>query len=196
MRSENPRIDDPLLNQRVHELLDMLAQPGPAPAGGSAAALAIAMGAGLVAMAARISVDDWDEAATTAAQAEALRRRAAPLAHADAEAYAEVLRLRRERASDEELGRAFERAAELPLMIAEVGADVAELAARAAPRVDPKVQGDAAAAAVLAEAGTRIAAHLVGINLATSEGDERIRRARELAEAATGASRRSVAAEG
>jgi formiminotetrahydrofolate cyclodeaminase len=154
------------------------------------------MGAALVAMAARISLQHWGEAATTVVQAVALRQRAAPLAQADAEAYAEVLRLRREHASDAELGRAFDRAAEVPLRIAEVGADVAELAAYAAPRVDPKVQGDAAAAAVLAEAGTKIAVHLVAINLATREDDERIRKARDIAEAATGASRRTVAASG
>jgi methenyltetrahydrofolate cyclohydrolase len=189
-------VDDPLLRQSVRELLDALADPTRVPAGGSAAALAVAMGASLLEMAARISVDHWAEAGGCAAQAEALRMRAAPLAHADAEAYAEVLRLRREHGDDAELGRAFERAAELPLRIAEVGADVAELAAHAAPRVDPSVHSDAAAAAVLAQAGTGIAAHLVAINLATNEGDKRIRRAEELAEAATDASRRAIAADG
>ena len=189
-------MDDPLLRLSVHELLERFAAPTPAPAGGSAAALAVAMGAALLAMASRISVDHWADAGSTAAQAEALRLRAAPLAQADAEAYGEVLRLRREQAGDAELGKAFDQAADLPLRIAEVGADVAELAAHAAPRVDPKVHGDAAAAAVLAQAGTGIAAHLVAINLAMSEGDERIRRAEELAEAATDAARRALGGAG
>jgi methenyltetrahydrofolate cyclohydrolase len=189
-------VDDPLLAQPVRDLLEALAEPAALPAGGSAAAIAVAMGAALLTMTARISDGHWPDAGACAAQAEALRRRAAPLAHKDAEAFSEVLRLQREHAGDAELGRAFDRAADLPLRIAEVGADVAELAAHAAPRVDPKVHGDAAAAAVLAQAGTGIAAHLVAINLATSEGDERIRRADELAEAATDAARRAVAAEG
>ena len=188
-------MDDPLLAQPVRDLLDALAKATPVPAGGSAAAIAVAMGAALLTMAARISDGHWPDAGACAAQAETLRLRAAPLAHEDAEAYSEVLRLRREHADDAELGRAFDRAAELPLRIAEVGADVADLAAHAAPHVDPKVHGDAAAAAVLAQAGTGIAAHLVAINLATSAGDERIRRADELAETATDAARRAVVAD-
>ena len=186
-------MDEPLLAQSVGDLLDAFAEPTPAPAGGSAAALAVSMGAALLSMAARISIDHWAEAGSVAAQAEALRLRTAPLAQADAEAYAEVLRLRRERAGDAELGRAFDHAAEVPLRIAEAGADVAELAAYAAPRVKPSVEGDTAAAAVLAHAGAAIATQLVAINLATSEGDERIRRAEELVAAAADAAGRAVA---
>jgi formiminotetrahydrofolate cyclodeaminase len=183
-------VDDPLLRTPVGELLEALAAPKPVPAGGSAAAVAVAMGASLLAMAARISTD-WDESEGVAAQAEALRRRAAPLAHADGQAYADVLRLRRERAGDAELGRAFDRAADLPLLIAEVGADVAELAAHAAPRVSPSLTGDTAAAALLAGAGAEIAAQLVAINLATAQGDHRVTRARELAAAAARAAGRA-----
>ena len=186
-------MDDPLLAGSVTELLDALREPGPEPAGGSAAAIAVAMGAALLAMSARVSVGDWDEAEACAAQAEALRARAAPLAHADAAAFAEVLRLGRERVSDFELGRAYDQAAELPLRIAEAGADVAELAAHAAPRVDPKVLGDTAAAAQLAAAGAAIGAQLVAINLASREGDERVARARRLADAAAHAARRAAA---
>jgi formiminotetrahydrofolate cyclodeaminase len=186
-------VDDPLLGCSVAKLLDSFAAPTPAPAGGSAAALAVAMGAALLAMSARISIGEWDEAEACAAQAEMLRARAAPLAHADAEAFATVLRLRRERASDLELGLAYDRAAELPLRIAEVGTDVAELAAYATPRVDPKVHGDAAAAAALGHAGASIGAHLVAINLASHEGDERVVRAGVLADAAAHAARRAAA---
>src|SRR5207244_3522599 len=89
-------------DERIAQLLAALAEPTPVPAGGSAAALAVAMGASLLAMAGRISVGHWADAGSCAAQAEALRRRAAPLAHADGEAYAEVLRLRREHAPDAE----------------------------------------------------------------------------------------------
>src|SRR5207253_4997881 len=78
--TENGRVDDPLLAQPVGDLLDAFAEATPVPAGGSAAALAVAMGASLLAMTARISVGHWDEAASCAAQAETLRRRAAPLA--------------------------------------------------------------------------------------------------------------------
>ena len=79
------------LELSVEELLDELAGPRAAPGAGSALALTTAMAAGIVAMAARISRDQWDEAGGAAAQAEALRARAAPLAQSDARAYEEAL---------------------------------------------------------------------------------------------------------
>ena len=79
-----------LLALRIDELLDVLASEEPAPAGGSAAALAVAMSAGLSAKVARGS-SDWPGARAATAQAERLRRRTAPLAQRDAEAYEEAL---------------------------------------------------------------------------------------------------------
>jgi methenyltetrahydrofolate cyclohydrolase len=97
----------------------------------------------------------------------------------------------RGRASERDfaLGVALDRAAELPLAIAEAAADVTELSAHAAFSCDVKVRGEVLTAAVLAEAAVRAAAWLVEINLATAEGDERLARARAAAAAAAAALR-------
>jgi formiminotetrahydrofolate cyclodeaminase len=186
-----------LLRLQVHELLDVLASDEPAPAGGSAAALAVAMSAGLSAMVARASTA-WPEARAAVAQAERLRKRTAPLAQRDADAYEEALAAMRlpERVEssvrDATVGGALARAAEVPLAIAEAGADAALLAALVADRGLADRRGDAVAAALLAEAGARAAASLVVVNLTVSAGDERVARAQALAETAAQAAREAV----
>ena len=182
------------LKKSVDEFLDELASEAPVPGGGSAAGIAVAMGAALVGMAARVS-DDWPEAAGVRVQADKLRRRVAPLAQQDARAYADVLEARRGEAGDEKLGKALTRAAALPLQIAEAAADVAVLGAVVAEHGSADARADAAAGAVLAEAGARAAAKLVEINLATLEEDEWLARAREFAAAASAAAERALAAE-
>jgi formiminotetrahydrofolate cyclodeaminase len=182
------------LRQSVGEFLDELASETPAPGGGSAAAIAVAMGAGLIGMAARVS-DEWPEAAGVRVQADALRRRVAPLAEQDARAYSDVIEARRESAGDEKLGKALTRAAAFPLQIAEAAADVAVLGALVAEHGNENARADAAAGAALAEAGARAAARLVEVNLATLEEDEWVVRAREFAAAASAAAERALASE-
>jgi formiminotetrahydrofolate cyclodeaminase len=92
------------------------------------------------------------------------------------------------------IGDTLSRAADAPLRIAETAADVAELGATLAEEGNPNLRGDAAAAAILSEAAARAAANLVEINLATTETDERIGRARELARAARTAAERALSA--
>ncbi len=190
---------DPYLDARLGDFVDLLAARTPAPAGGSAAAVVVAMAAGLAEMAGRFSDGHWEGARGAVAQARVLRERAAPLARADAEAYEAALAAMRGQsvqpagASDRELGEALGRAAQVPLEIAAIGSDVALLAAELAERGNPNLRGDAAAAAVLAEAGARAAANLVEINLSATAGDERVARARSLADAAASAARRSLA---
>ena len=70
---------------------------------------------------------------------------------------------------------------------------MAVLAAEVAERGNPNLRGDAAAGAVLGEAGARIGANLVEINLGAAEGDERVAEARKLVAAAAAASRRVLA---
>ena len=178
------------LTRTLGEFLDELASEAPAPGGGSAAGIAVAMGAALIGMAARVS-DDWPDAAGVRVQADALRKRVAPLAQQDARAYADVLEARRGEVGDEKLGKALTRAAALPLQIAEAAADVAVLGAVVAEHGS----ADAAAGAALAEAGARAAAKLVEVNLATLEADEWIVRAREFAVAASAAAERALATE-
>jgi methenyltetrahydrofolate cyclohydrolase len=174
---------DPL-DLSVRELLDATAAESVTPAGGAAAAVLAGLAAALVAMTARCSREDWPDADAATAQAETLRDRAAPLAREDVAAYNEVLRLRRASAGDEALGDALEEAAEVPLRIAMVAADVAELAAHVAERCDQAVRVDAVAASELAAAAARVSARLVEVNLTMRPGDKRVEHVRRLAEEA------------
>jgi formiminotetrahydrofolate cyclodeaminase len=189
-----------LLDVPIREFLDNLASEEPAPAAGSAAAIAVAMAAGLIAKTARAS-PDWPEAKSAVAQAEQLRRRIAPLAQSDADAYLEALaalhlpeQLESE-VRDMALGQVLARAAEIPLVIAEAGADVACLAVVAADRGIPDRRPEAVAAALLAESGTRAAAYLVAANLTVTPDDERVTRARALVQVAANAAREALGSE-
>jgi formiminotetrahydrofolate cyclodeaminase len=178
-----------LLDLQVRELLDQVAADGRTPGGGSVAAIVTAAAAGLLAKVARSSAE-WSEAAGMAAQAEALRDRAAPLAQADADEYEAALRARgddREGPGDRRdfaLGRAFARAAEPPLEIAAIAADVARLSVTVVQRGEPALRADAVAAALLAAAAAAAAAELVAVNLTASEGDRRVVGARRFADEA------------
>lgn len=178
----------------IDRLLDAIGSRERAPGGGSSAALVGAIAAALCTKSARLSADDG-----SLAQSEALRRRLVALATEDAAAFVEALRnLDEPREPNPErrdfmLGRSLEHAADVPLRIAEACADVAELGADLASSGKADLQPDAAAAAVLAHAGARAAAHLVAVNLGAIEGDRRIARARTRVDAAGEAARRSGA---
>jgi methenyltetrahydrofolate cyclohydrolase len=159
-------------------LLDELASESPAPASGSAAAVAVAMAAALVEMGARRS-PGWEDAVGVAAQARSIRHRTVPLVQADADAYAASLTALAAvegtpaAGRDEAIATALTGAADVALQIARAGTDAAFLAELVADRGEPSGRDDAQAAAVLAEAATRVAAALVAANLVTAEGDER-----------------------
>jgi formiminotetrahydrofolate cyclodeaminase len=185
------------LDLRLDAFLGRLSAGDEAPGGGSAAALTVAFAAGLVAMVARASRDSWEEAAGIAAQALAIRDRAAPLARVDAEAWQDAVAALQIAGNgsdggrrDFELERKLERAAAVPLQIAELGADAAALAALAGELGDGAFRADAAAAAALAAGGARAATHLVEVNLGMREGDERLARARASERAAAEAAER------
>ncbi|MEO8291164.1 MAG: cyclodeaminase/cyclohydrolase family protein [Gaiellaceae bacterium] len=185
-------------SQSVADFCDTVAAETSAPGGGSVAAVAGGMAAALAAMAARFSKEQWEDAGGAVAQAEALKARLLPLAEEDARAYENVLlALRMPKELDAEvrdaaIGDALSRAADVPMAIAEAAADVATLATELAERGNPNLRGDAAAAALLAEAAVRTSANLVEINLATREGDERLERARELVEIVRRTARRAL----
>jgi methenyltetrahydrofolate cyclohydrolase len=178
-----------VLDRTLAGFLDEVAAKTSAPGGGAVAAVAVALAAALVEMAAQFSGKQWNEAATAVAEARKLRERAAPLAQADAEAYEAVIAARGGPGYDE----ALSRAADVPLAVLEAGVAVAELAAELALRGNPNLRGDAATAALLAEASARAAANLVEINLTERNGDRRVDRARELASAAGAAAKRALA---
>jgi len=174
------------LEQPLGALLAEIAGEEPAPGGGSAAAVCTAMAAALVASVARLSRERWEGALAVVAQAEQLRGRVALLVEMDARAFDQALRTLAERDEiaaperDARLEQSLARAAELPLEIAEISADVAELAALASSHCNPEVRADGAAAAILAEAATRTAAGLVEVNLTMTGDDPRVGVARSL----------------
>lgn len=186
-----------LLDLSLREFLEAVASEDPTPGGGSAAALAVAISAGLTAMVARAS-GDWPEAGSAVAQAERLRKRISPLAQRDAEAYEEALvsMTLPERVEpvvrDMAVGAALWRAAEVPMAIAEAGADAACLASLVADRGTASRRADAVTAALLAEAATWSAAGLVKVNLTITAEDGRTEQARRLAETASDAARHAV----
>ena len=195
--------DDRYLDSTIAAFLEGLAARERAPGGGSAAALTVAFAASLVAMVARSSRGVWEEAPGVAAQALTLQDRAAALAGSDAEAWDDALAALRAAAdpeqgengagADRELERKLERAAAIPLEIAELGADTAALASHAAAHGDLAYRADASAAAALAAGGARAAAHLVEVNLAIRPDDDRLARARSSERAATEAAERLLA---
>ena len=173
--------------------LDMVASRETAPGGGASAAVAVALAAALSNMAARFSTEHLAETETLVGTAEELRGRAMPLARADAAAYGRVLDAYRSPRGDEEGRRrrvreALSEAADVPLSIAEIGAEVSGIAARLAEEGNPNLRGDAVTAAALAGAGVRAAITLVEINVsAGGADDDRLSRGRELLAAAAAA---------
>jgi len=164
-----------LADRTLSALLGEIAAATPAPGGGSTAAVACALAAALVEM----------SAGPPHERAAALRARALELADADLDSFAPVLDAQRLPAADERrperLRAALSAASETPLAVAAVGCEVAELAAGLARGGRPSLEGDAAAAALLAEAATRAAARLVELNLAGVPDDVRLREAGEYA---------------
>jgi methenyltetrahydrofolate cyclohydrolase len=172
----------------LNGFLAALADGTPAPGGGCAAATAVAIGAGLCAMTARLSARQLteDEAAELAADASALQAGAAALIQADASSYQAVLAARRPASGSADASRsdrvaaALSGAADVPLQVLVLAAQVARLAGRLAADGNPNLRGDVLTGLLLAEAGARAAAMLVGINLATAPGDDRHATARRL----------------
>jgi formiminotetrahydrofolate cyclodeaminase len=192
-------MSDDLLDVPVRQLLERVTSELPSPGGGSIAAVVAALAAGLVENVARGSFE-WADARGVAAQAKILRKRVEPLAKRDAEAYERALVALRlpetlePQVRSDTIERSLSHAAEVPLEIALIAADIAEAAAAAAECGDASTCADASVAAALAEGAARGAAHLVEINLTTSAEDERVLSAWRAAEAAADAAKRALRA--
>jgi formiminotetrahydrofolate cyclodeaminase len=79
------------------------------------------------------------------------------------------------------------------LAIAEVGNEVAAIAARLVEEGNPNLEGDAMTAVLLAEAGVRAAAALAEINLCSANvEDERLGRANRLVDMTAATVRRAI----
>ena len=186
------------LDLPLGEFLDRVASDKPAPGGGSVAAVAVALAAGLAGMAARLSTNQLSDAPELAEQADASRRRVAPLARADAESYGRVLEAYRD--PEDRTARvrdALSGAADVPLAVAEAGSEVVGIASRLVEEGNPNLEGDAMAAVLLAGAGARAAAKLVQINLSTvNVDDDRLSRANSLVETIAVTVRRAAEGDG
>lgn len=182
----------------LEQWLSELSSPDPEPASGSALAYTVAAAAALVVKSARLSADSPD-AVGLAAQASALLDRAAELVQVDADAYRQALSVRCATSGlpaerrDWEVGRAYAAAAEPPLEIARLAADVAELGAALFAAVDGRVQADVAAAIALAAGSARGAAVLVSVNLTATRDDPRVTEVVRLARAAEHTAARTLA---
>lgn len=148
-------------------------------------AMTVSLAAALSGMAARLSAGELSKAEELWKRAESLRERAEPLAQANATAYGRVIEAQRENG---DVKAALSAAADVPLEIAKIGAEVAEIAVRLAEEGNPNLRGDAITAVLLAEAGVRAAVSLVEINLSAASADDgRADQARELARSAIAA---------
>ncbi len=170
----------------VREVLARVAARTPAPGGGSAAAITCALAAALTEMVAGFA--DGEAAGAARGRAGELRERALELAERDLSSYRPVLEALRLPADDDRrapaVAMALSNAAEVPLEVAQIGAEVATLAGRLGQRAGRHVNGDAVAAAVLAESACQAAGALVTLNL-RGAGDSRPDRAAEFVHAAT-----------
>ena len=155
------------------------------PIGGTALATAAAAAAEALVSVARASDDE-----SLAQRAEVLRLRVAGTARVNATRYPRALGAREAAADlpqkerDEQIGEAYALAAEPPLELARISADMAELAADVAGDALLGLRADAVVAGLLAAATARGAAMLVAINLTVPPDDPRVVEAEQYAAAA------------
>jgi len=172
-----------LVDTRVGPLVDAVAARTSAPGAGAVTGLAATLSAALAEMVARFSDD-----AVAAQACKRLRQRAAPLADEDGAAYGRYLdavRMPRDaEGRSERVTETLSAAADVPMQMVEAAAEVAAQAAGLARDGNPRLRGDALAAALVAAAAARSAAELVAINLDGVDAfghDPRPARARALA---------------
>jgi len=166
-------------DKTLQVFLDEVASAEPAPGGGSVAALSGALGASLVAMVCRLTIGKKGYEAVSAEmqtilpRAEALQRELRDLMQADTDAYARVMdAYKLPKQTDAEkaartraIQNALKHASDIPLRVAELCAQVLELARPVAEKGNKNAASDGGVGALMAEAGLRGAAFNVSINL-------------------------------
>ena len=166
-------------------LLDAVGARTTAPGGGAVAGVVAALAGALAGMCARFS--DGDQA-DLAGRADELRASAASLAQSDLAVYAAYVRARRD-GRDGEVAAALDEAIRVPLEMAEVAAELAQLAGGLARSGNPNLRGDATAAVLMGAAAARAGAVLVCENLAGTVNDPRLARAAALVASVSAAER-------
>lgn len=172
-------------DQTVGEYLQALASTAAVPGGGSAAALAAAMGVALLSMVAKLSakkakaVEDREVLEGLVPDLDELARRLLQLSQDDVDAYRAVIEARKSGAKGEALGRAYERAAEVPLQVATAAARCLALLPEVSKRAWEMTASDLAVGSELLETGLSGALGNVAINLPDLQGAaaDRIERA-------------------
>jgi formiminotetrahydrofolate cyclodeaminase len=156
----------------MEQLVTRVASDQRTPAAGSAAAAAAELAAALVIKSARRSREVWPEAGGAIAQAEALAARLRAISATIESTYETAMEALESR-DDEAIARSLPPAADAALELAQISADVAELAVEAAHHCDQAHHADVTVAAVMAESAARAGCHLVAINLLIRPDDGR-----------------------
>jgi glutamate formiminotransferase/formiminotetrahydrofolate cyclodeaminase len=170
-----------LVNMKLQAFLDELASESPAPGGGSVAALAGALGAALSSMVCSLTIgkESYEgvqiEIKAALKESELLRRQLTDLIDKDTEAFNEVMaavKMPKETEAQKEqrrqaLQKAYKDASCVPLQTARYCDHVLDVALIVAKKGNKHSITDAAAAALLAQAGVDTALLNVRINLGT-----------------------------
>lgn len=173
----------------------MASSSGAEPIGAVALAVAAEAAADALAQVARAS-----DREAMAAQAEVLRLRLAGAARINALRYPRALAAQEtaaelpEEQRNREIGELYALAAEPPLELVRIAADIAELGAELVAQALAGLRADAVAATAVAAGAARGAVGLVAINLTAGRVDDRVEEANRCAEAAERAARRATAA--
>ena len=163
----------------LQTLLDQLASSEPAPGGGTVAALSGALAASLVAMVCHLTIGKKGyetvsaEMQTTLPRVESLQRELTGSMQADTDAFTRVMSAYKlPKGTDDEkaararaLQAALQHASDVPLRVAELCAQVLELARVVAEKGNKNAASDGGVGALMAGAGLRGAAFSVTINL-------------------------------
>ncbi len=149
-----------LLGSSVRQLLDDVGARTTAPGGGAVTGVVAALAGALVTMCARFA-----DSQSVGVRAAELQITAASLAEADPIVYAAYVRARREQLDAATVSAALDEAIRVPLEMADVAAELVQIAGELARSGNPRLRGDAMTAMFLAAAATRSAAALVCENL-------------------------------
>lgn len=158
-------------DQTIEAYLHALGSTAAVPGGGSAAALAGAMGAALLSMVAKLSAkkarsDDTRQSLfDSVPELDGLAMRLLDLSQEDIDAYRAVIDARKSGASPDDLQRAYEHAADVPLATASAASRGLALGLEVSRHAWEMTASDLAAATELLETGLSAALGNVAINL-------------------------------
>ena len=143
----------------------------------------VAAAAALVEKSANLSRKRWDGAAAALERAHALRVKSFELIEEDSQAFLAFVHAVR---SGKGVEDARARTIDVPLVMTQAAAEVAELAVQLANHGNPNLRPDAVVAATLAAAAAESGLTLIAVNVADAPDDARLAAARQLARKAKG----------